>query len=195
MNEARAETVAASAAGASTRLSREQWADAKKRLASLLSESNNTVQIRMNGGNSVSLGQEVVFKAKSPIDGRLAIIDVNADGEVTLLYPNSFVQPSASRHIDAGQEVTVPGPGYEGFDGFRAQEPLGDGDLLAFVAPPGAFKIEEWLAPAGPMPKGWSPFVNPKNQMTELLKLIAEAVKQHGSEGWRYGVTKYTITP
>src|SRR5262249_22043177 len=71
-----------------------------KQLETLLGASKGRLKIGIRGGNRVRLGQQVIFEASSEIAGRLLILDINANREMTLIYPNRFVPaggPSSSR--------------------------------------------------------------------------------------------------
>jgi secreted trypsin-like serine protease len=186
----------ASAAAPGGRLTAAQLDAALARLKKLLGPTEGQVRVNVKGGNAVKLGQAVVFNAHSEIKGRLIILDINTEGEVTEIYPNQFVEPSVSRRIEAGEDVDVPGPDYQGFSGFLAQEPLGLGWLLALVVPEDA-RIDQ----PDQRNKGFIPFKNPSNYLMGVLDRISAELKKQadvnggnaGGQGWGYGLTKYYI--
>ena len=82
--------------------------------------------------DAMKIGEKVRFRVTSERDGRLVLLDVNAKGEVTQLFPNF----QSTRHergdkIARGRPITVP-DAYYGFD-FTASEPRGEGTVLAIV--------------------------------------------------------------
>ncbi len=120
-----------------------------------------SVQFRRKGddttvaGNKVRLGERYVLDIRSEATGRLIVIDVDAAGKVTQIFPNKFVATDDARLIRAGEIVTVPGPGY-GFDWFRAKLPVGSGKLLVFVVPED-FPVEKTVASEVRLAKGFEP--------------------------------------
>jgi len=85
--------------------------------------------VAIEGGTKLRLGDNAVFTLSSDIEGRVLIIDINADGNVAQLYPNPFSQGAT---VAAGGTFSVPdNSGYR----FPAQEPTGRGKLVALVVP------------------------------------------------------------
>ena len=93
------------------------------------------ITIAIKPAGTIKLGGTFNFEVRSKMAGRLLIIDVNAEGIATQIFPNEFVAREDLSLVQAGGAVTVPGPGY-GFDYFRAAPPLGKGRLITVVLPP-----------------------------------------------------------
>ncbi len=98
------------------------------------------VDLEIRGARPIRLYNRFKFAVRSPIAGRLMIFDISADQKATLIFPNRYTSGRSPGLVDAGQEVIIPSPGH-GFDEFVAQEPIGQGHLVALVAPAG-FDIE-----------------------------------------------------
>lgn len=95
----------------------------------------NTAGVRLDvlPGNRVRLGQPVKFRVSSERAGHLVVIDVNAAGQVTQLFPNRRSDAAGKGdRIGAGETIAIPDASY-GFE-FRAQEPAGRGKLFAVVS-------------------------------------------------------------
>lgn len=190
-----------SAAGTGRRLTPNQLDQGLRHLESLLGRAGGNVTIGIKGGNRVNLGDEIVFTAKSKIAGRLLIIDINAVREVTLIYPNEFVPASDAGLIPTGQSVDVPGPDYPGFTGFRADEPLGKGRLLAVVVPED-FEIQRFATATAVLTKGFQPINEPPSYLMRLIRQIETALSLSGDPGgaprdelnrWGYAMAEYEI--
>ena len=186
---------------AAHRLTLGQLDEALAQLDSLLGGAKGRVAIGVRGGNRVRLGEKVVFDATSDIAGRLVILDINADREVTLLYPNKFVTQEAIGRIKAGARVAVPGPEYPGFTSFQAVEPAGKGRLLALVVPED-FEIERVIAERSALDKGFAPRNDPPSYLMTLIRQIETSVMVRSKSGaiaadelkrWGYAVVVYEI--
>ena len=153
----------------------------------------------MRDGNRVALGNKVIFEAASEVAGRLIILDINASREVTPLYPNKFVVTGNIGRIEAGQQVTVPGPDYPGFTAFQAVEPVGKGRLMALVVPH-EFDIEQFAAGEGIRVKGFQPVNDPPNHLMRVIRQIETALAARAGASrvdelkhWGYTTTEYEI--
>ncbi len=185
---------------AETKLSVVQLEEALRQLDTLLGPTKGRVQIGVRGGNRVSLGDKVIFEAASEIGGRLAILDINADGQVMLLYPNRFTSAANPGQLKAGERVAVPGPDYPGFTAFQAQEPLGKGRLVALVVPQN-FDIERFAAGLAVRSKGFQPVNDPPNYLMRLIRQIEMVLMGRAKSGgagadlpdWGYGLAEYEI--
>jgi hypothetical protein len=172
-----------------------------KQLETLLGASKGRLKIGIRGGNRVRLGQQVIFEAASEIAGRLLILDINANREVTLIYPNRFVTAGDPGRIRAGQPVAVPGPDYPGFTAFQAVEPTGRGELLAVVAPED-FDIERFAADKALVGKGFQPVIDPPSFLMRIIRQIEVALSRGARSGvsegdelkrWGYAIASYEI--
>lgn len=182
------------------RLSAAQLDEALHQLDTLLSPAKGRAQIGMRGGNRVQLGDTVIFEAISEVGGRLIILDINADRQVMLLYPNQYTGATSPGQIMAGERIAVPGLDYPGFTGFYAQEPVGKGRLVVLVVPE-EFDIERFAAGLGIRSKGFQPVNNPPNYLMRLIRQIETMLGAHVNFGngsanlpdWGYGLAEYEI--
>ncbi len=186
-----------------SQLSAIQLDEAIQKVDLLLGQSLGKVEIAIKASNRLRVGDEVVFEAQSNLPGRLVILDVNAQREVTLIYPNRFVPANDRGRVVAGQRVTVPGPGYAGFTGFRAVEPTGKGHLLAFVVP-NDFDVERFAAAPEIVTKGFQPVGIPQSYLMRLIQQIEKALAANARLGgtagetlqhWGFANAEYEIVP
>jgi secreted trypsin-like serine protease len=171
------------------RLNVEQLEEAVEQIKTLAGAAMGRVRIGVQGGGKVRLGDAVVFEAESDVAGRLLILDINADREVILLYPNKFVETPGL--LNTGEKVSVPGRRYSGFSGFRAEEPLGKGRLLAFVVPE-SFDVKQFEPAPDKQNKGFLPIQNPPNY---LMRFIRQIETEPGSKPLGVGMAEYEIKP
>jgi secreted trypsin-like serine protease len=99
-------------------------------LTDLLEPGAELATLRINEGAELKLGSTLTIQVSSEVAGNLILIDIDARGGVTQLYPNRF---SRGRGIGANQTLVIDGS-EAGFV-FRAQEPVGNGRLIAIVGP------------------------------------------------------------
>ena len=90
------------------------------------------VAIEILPSTRVRVGQELAFRIRASRPGHLLVIDVNAKGELTQLFPNKYADAEGrGGPIAAGRPITIP-DAYYGFR-FTAGEPLGRGKLFAVL--------------------------------------------------------------
>ncbi len=56
------------------------------------------------------VGEELVIKLQSPVDGYLSLFNLGTSGSVNRIFPGSTAQPL---FISGGQWYAIPGPGFE----------------------------------------------------------------------------------
>lgn len=81
-----------------------------------------------NGRNDFVLGEEVSFQVTSGRDGYLTIVDLDAAGNVAVIFPNAYV---SDNRVHAGRTTVFPTP--EMNLSFPAVEPVGRGIVRAFL--------------------------------------------------------------
>ncbi len=98
-------------------------------------DNENSAQLQANilPSTAFNLGDKMQFTIKSQRTGYLFLLDINSKGQLTVIFPNKFSKEINQESIlEAGQTITIPDNSYNNFD-FEAQEPTGDGLLLALL--------------------------------------------------------------
>lgn len=166
-------------------------------LNALLGSAPGKVELFIDDDNRIRLGEQLRFKVRSSIAGRLALIDINADGEVVLIFPNKYVTSPTVGRIEAGQTILVPDTGY-GFPAFQAVEPVGKSRMIALVTPE-TFQIERFLAASGVRTKGFAPVPAPANYFMRFIRQIERFIgltrsgEPVNTAGWAMTVVDYEI--
>ena len=94
-------------------------------------------------GPNYRLGQDMRFRVSSQEEGHLLVLDINADGELSQVYPQDSGEIGAlDNRVRAGRGITIPSPS-SGLR-FTASEPTGRGHLLAILTPE-AIALEDLL--------------------------------------------------
>jgi secreted trypsin-like serine protease len=173
-------------------VSRDFTRAARLQLEDILAAAKGRVTIEIRGGNTVSLGNQVVYQVRSVVAGRLLVIDINAAGEVVQLIPNEFTTKKDIGWIQPGRDYTIPSREY-GFAAFEAVEPVGRGQLIALVLPatfPMAIFDTSVIRS-----KGFVAVNTPTNYFMNLIQSIAAAVRDTDPQLTPFGlaVTEYEI--
>jgi len=150
-------------------------------------------------GNRIELNERYVFEVSSTLAGRLILVDIDAAGTVTQIYPNKFTQSKNQGRIERDITIKLPGDNY-GFDWFRAVEPTGGGKLLALVVPE-TFPLKAMVAAPQRLSKGFSPEKAPTSYFMNLMHQIfqmagiggSSAARNATSKEWGYGIIDYEI--
>jgi uncharacterized protein DUF4384 len=174
--------------------------DAIGEFNALLGPARGKVRVGLEGGNQVNVGREYRLLADTSINGRLVILDVDADHKVTLIYPNKYLAQDDIGRIEADARVAIPADNYPGaLRAFRAAEPLGKGLLLAFVAPED-FQVDRMVANKTLRGKGLVPVGDGPSYLLSFIDQIKAWQKSHtGQEPneklqhWGFGLTDYEI--
>ncbi len=104
-------------------------------LATELLAHDNLLQAQVDllPGTQFRLGDTMKIRVLSPRDGYLVVLDRNAKGEITQIFPNRYSDKAGkTNRIYANRPITIP-DAYYGFQ-FAAREPLGQGQLLAVIS-------------------------------------------------------------
>ncbi len=104
-------------------------------LATELLAHDNPLQAKLEilPGETFRLGEVMQIRVTSPRDAYLVVLDLNAQGQTTQIFPNKFSDKAGKQNrIVAHRPITIPDANY-GFK-FFAREPIGRGQLLAIVS-------------------------------------------------------------
>ncbi len=156
----------------------------------LVGHDNGEVDIQLLPGNRVKLGQKIRFRVTSKHQGWLVLLDVNAEGQVTQLFPNDIMRKNGkSNAISPGNPITVP-DAYYGFD-FRASEPTGEGTMIALVTQDN-IDIAQLLEENGSL----ASMSDPKIYLAELAAALTRVWtndRVNRSARWSRALKGYTI--
>ena len=141
---------------------------------------------------SARLGETVRFQVTSDRSGWLILLDINARGEVTQIFPNEIVREHGSdNRIAAGRPITIP-DAYYGF-AFTAREPLGEGALMAVVTED-RVELSDILGRHEDM----EPIEDAKRYLTTLgdrLRKVWRSAGNNRASRWSSAITRYEIKP
>jgi hypothetical protein len=157
------------------------------------------MRLEIVGGTRVKLGKEYSFEIRAETAGRLILIDVDANRNITPLLPNEFGGSAEIGRIAAGQRLIVPpADGGWGIRAFGAVPPIGAGTLIALVVPE-SFPIATTVAAAERLRQrsnGFEP-VPPAPYLMNVLEQIAEtrAKSATRNQDWAWATLDYAIVP
>ena len=177
-------------------------------IAVTLRAARGRLRVALSGPSIVPVGSNVIFTITSEVKGFLLLLDVDADGNVSQIFPNAFVNVRVP--IQSNISLTVPDPSW-GFTSFRATPPTGKGQIWALVMPE-EFPYESLVGSArildkGPRPKivgGTSTDVQviPITEqdraayMINLVHQINSIASNRGNDklaGWGFEILDYEI--
>lgn len=168
-------------------------------LESGLAPAKGRVLLTIPAGTKVTLNEQYRLDVQSFVGGRLLILDVDADKNVTQIFPNAYTRSQDLASIEPGRKVTVPAEdGSWGFVAFRAAEPTGPGRLVAIVVPDD-FPMETTLASAsgGVQTKGFEPVAPAPYFMNVIQQLLATLAQTRAGnanlDGWGFTMLDYEI--
>ncbi len=164
------------------------------KLQQTLRPAEGRVDVKMSSGTRIPLGKDIVFEITARNAGRLMLIDINADNEITQIFPNQFVKGEQLERVPAERAIAVPGPGY-GFTGFRASEPVGRGVVLALVLPP-SLPIDGLSLSRAQIDKGFQPVNSPVAYLNQRIGHIGGAIGDKGKgapDDWAFTRIEYEI--
>jgi secreted trypsin-like serine protease len=160
-------------------------------LTDLIGPGAELAALRIKEGTEIKLGSTLTIQVSSKVAGKLILIDIDARGRVTQLYPNRF---SPGRDIGADQTLVIEGS-EAGFV-FRAQEPVGIGRLIAIVGPESFNPYG--LIGEGERNKAMVAEAAPVTYLSQLVQLIGRArnsgmSQTEGAPKWAMATLKYAI--
>ncbi len=178
---------------------------ALRQIESELEPAKGRVQVSIPGGSHVHLKKHYRFDIESSVAGRLIVIDIDAEGKITPIVPNEYMEQAGTAglaRIAAGGHITIPAAdGSWGFPAFEADPPLGKGQLLVLVVPDHfPFSATVWSEEARERSKGFSPappqyVMNLVDQVVTALKTTRGMGEGAALPGWGYTVLNVEILP
>ena len=170
-------------------------------LSEELAVAQHRVKLNLPQGPKVRLGNEYAVEIETEVAGRLILIDIDAAGKVTQIFPNEFTTSGNFAVVSANQKLRVPPvEGGWGFRAFRAEEPLGSGTLIALVVPENfPFATTVTSAQHLSKTKGFAAVQEQTYFMNVLDQVVQTAAKTKTQPsgrqlpGWALGFLKYDI--
>lgn len=179
------------------RMSDQTVLEARRQLEDLLGPARGNLTAQVSGGaKRFAIGDQVFIEVESKVAGDLYLIDINADGIATLIFPNEHVLSARATEIAAGATVAIPnGPQYRGMQHFVAEPPLGGSLLIAVVAPSG-LTFQGEAAESFSAHKGLGVVAEPVPALQSLIIQVEDALAAGGKpERWGLAFFEYQITP
>ena len=170
-----------------------------------LGQARGKVRVTVQGGTAgsvtrVKLNDRYKMEIASEVGGRLILVDIDAAGAITQIFPNKYTSAEDRTRVAAGQRVVLPGSGWE-FDSFQAQPPVGGGKLIVLVAPLDFPAIAAGEEARQQLSKGFVPVVAKTNYLMNLLQQVAAYTQRTRQAGgapasqWAYDIIDYVIEP
>ncbi len=156
----------------------------------VLPGAEGKVRIAIPGGARVKLGQIYRFEVRSEVAGRLILFDMDAAGKITQILPNKFTVSGA--RIRPGETIMAPSAGWD-FTGFRADEPVGKGTLVALVVPDDFTETTYGGEASEQLSKGFTPVQAPTNYLMNILQQVGDRAARSKSQGFAYRTLDYEI--
>ena len=146
-------------------------------------EGIGNVRLHLDPGTQLRVGDEIEVTAESDSGGALVLLDIDARGRVTQVFPNDRSLASGMSGV-IRENVAVRVPGAAANFRFRARPPLGRGILVAVVA-----EGESGLASLTGRHKDLSVIPRPEAYVVEL----AGHLRRWTDGKWSYGQLAYEV--
>jgi secreted trypsin-like serine protease len=172
-----------------------------QQLEGALSPVAAKLEIFLPNQGRVQVGKLFRISVDSPVNGRLILIDIKPDGQISQILPNGFSKGAVS--VSSAEVVRIPSRATHGFDAFQAEETLGRGRVIGIVVPSG-FAYEHFLRGSESLgdAKKKAPLIDFKDRtgaayLTHLVDQIQRALadKTTGAAGrsrmWAFGAADY----
>lgn len=135
----------------------------------------------------LALGETYGFTVESKSGGELVLLDIDAAGALTQIFPNDFsTVAGVSNRIPAGGAIALPGENTQ--FRFRAAPPLGAGLLIAVVSDGSA-----QLASLAARHKDLSVVGRPEAYLVEIGEALRRPSAGGRNPGWRAATLAYEI--
>ena len=149
----------------------------------------NSIRLTLEPGPRLEVGAEHDILVESDRDGHLLLLDIDAAGKLTQIFPNAHsIAGGVPDRIKAGEPVRLPGSG-AGFR-FRALPPAGRGLLIAVVSD-GDARLRNLASRY----KELSVVPRPRAYLVETGEALLGGAAAGGDGGWLATVLTYEIVP
>jgi hypothetical protein len=156
------------------------------------------VRVTLTDGPRLSLGKIYAIEVETDVAGQLILVDVDAAGAVTQIFPSDKTPESALWKVKAKQKLRIPpADGTWRLAGFQAGEPVGRGRIVALVVPE-TFPIAATVASHVQLSKGLAPVEAPSSYLMNLVHQVAQNARRGDAgagslQGWALGQLEYEI--
>jgi hypothetical protein len=140
--------------------------------------NNNPAQLnaQMLPSRTFRLGDKMQIQVNSQHTGYLFVLDIDANGKLTIIFPNDYSRKyNRSGLIEQGDTVTIPDMSY-GFE-FEAQEPTGEGILIALLIEESAEFVENFQQEL-PKPQRGFVVIEGTNKVQATLQQLRQKLNQ-----------------
>jgi len=162
----------------------------------LLTHTNNAnLDIQITPSKRVQVGQTLRYSVRTEHEGRLIIIDINPQGEMTQLYPNRYTLKDKHNlsWIPPNRTITIPGDDMP-FT-IVASDPIGQGKIVAILIEDASIKTNNLFEISST--KDLVVIDDPNSWMAKLQMLLTGVFPENNgrnrSVNWSVKETEYDI--
>ena len=153
------------------------------------SGAEDRVRLKLIPGTRLALDTGLEVVVESDRAGHLVVLDADAAGNLTQVFPNEFSERAGvASNIRAGETIQLPGA-KAGFE-LRAVPPTGKGLLLAVVS-----DANLRLGAVTAQHKDLSPVASPEAYLLEIEQALQAADATNGTRSWEVATLEYEIVP
>lgn len=158
-----------------------------------LSEAEGGIDVVIPAGTDLKVGADVQIVVTSEVEGRIWLLYIDPDGEITPFYPFPNT-PAEDAFLDAGETLTLPGEN----DAFEAllkdrTRDIETNELIAIVLPRSVELIGDGLPPIN---RTLGQKAQPLDYSMRLRKQISDAVADNPdtARAWAVSRVAYTVS-
>lgn len=147
------------------------------------------LQLKLHPGTRLALDTKLEVTVTSQRGGNLVVLDMDAAGNLTQIFPNELSQRAGVKsRIEPQQTISLPGVN-AGFE-FRAVPPAGKSLLLAIV-----HETNKQLGAVTARHKDLTPVATSEAYVLELEQALRRTDGAPGVRGWELATLEYEIVP
>jgi hypothetical protein len=165
--------------------------------------AGSAIKIAIKGSMPLKIGNRYSFELTSMTSGRLVLIDIDANRNITQIFPNGFEKADKFTRLISARPLIIPTLA-NGTEAFEATEPIGTGRIMAIVVPD-EFELLTTLASGEnlALSKGFKPIPRPQSYLLNVLNQVVSEIERsrasnaplNSAGGWAFGMLDYTIVP
>lgn len=162
-------------------------------IVEILSESEGGLDVVIPAGTDLKVGADVQIVVTSEVEGRIWLLYIDPDGEITPFYPFANTPPEDA-FLDAGETLTLPGEddAFEALLKDRSRD-IEKNELIAIVLPRSVELIGDGLPPIN---RTLGQKAQPLDYSMRLRKQISDAVADNPdtARAWAVSRVAYTVS-